>query len=90
MLEFSEKKEAILNCTNNLEKMKKFFSKGFDKFNLDDQSKIIEIFETYMKRNSNGNDWNKYLKHHPDIIEMLIKIINIPICLENDNININK
>ena len=87
MLTFEEKKESIMNCTKDSIKMTNFFIKGFDKFNLEDQMKILSVFETYMKRNENGNDWNKYLHHHPDIIERIIKVINIPICLGNEDID---
>lgn len=87
MLTFEEKKESIMNCTKDSIKMTNFFIKGFDKFNLEDQVKILSVFEIYMKRNENGNDWNKYLHHHPDVIERIIKVINMPICLGNEDID---
>ena len=87
MLTFEEKKESIMTCTKASKKMTNFFIKGFDKFNLEDQAKILSVFETYMKGKANRNEWNMYLHHHPDIIERIIKAINMPKCLENELIN---
>ena len=67
MFIFDEKIDSLKSSTKSEKKLKSFFEKGFEKFELDDQFKILELFNELMTRENNGNDWNKFLYNKSEI-----------------------
>ena len=87
MFIFDEKIDSLKSSTKSEKKLKSFFEKGFEKFELDDQFKILELFNELMTRENNGNDWNKFLYHNSEICSLIDERINLKTNLLDNSIN---
>lgn len=56
MFKFEEKIDGLKKATRSGMSLRTFFEKRFDKFGLDDQFKILEMFSDLMVTIDNGND----------------------------------
>ena len=87
MFKFEEKIDSLKKATRSSMSLRTFFEKGFDKFGLDDQFKILEMFSDLMVTIDNGNDWSKFLYYNPKICSSISKQINLKTNLSDNSIS---
>lgn len=87
MFKFEEKIDALKKATRSGMSLRTFFEKRFDKFGLDDQFKILEMFSDLMVTIDNGNDWSKFLYYNPEICLSISKRINLKTNLSDNSIS---
>ena len=87
MFKFEEKIDGLKKATRSGMSLRTFFEKRFDKFGLDDQFKILEMFSDLMVTIDNGNDWSKFLYYNPEICLSISKRINLKTNLSDNSIS---